>query len=81
MATKVTKTTTKGQITLPSEWRKQFATNNFVMKFDADMLVIKPVLIEEIGSEDVIFDADRDNSGNGVPLDEMIKLLKKVKNG
>lgn len=81
MTTKITKTTSKGQITLPSEWRNQFDTNNFLLEIKAEMIVIKPITIEEVGSEDVIFDANRDNQGKGVPVDEMIKLLKKIKNG
>jgi hypothetical protein len=31
--------------------------------------------------EEVIFDAERDNSGKGIPVDEMIKTLKKIKHG
>jgi hypothetical protein len=30
---------------------------------------------------EVIFDAERDNSGKGIPVDEMIKMLKKIKHG
>lgn len=81
MNTKVTKTTSKGQITLPSEWRKQFETNNFLMEIKANQIVVKPVLIEEISSEELIFDADRDNNGKGIPVDEIISLLENELDG
>ncbi|PIZ72906.1 hypothetical protein COY06_06050 [Candidatus Peregrinibacteria bacterium CG_4_10_14_0_2_um_filter_41_8] len=76
MKTKITKTTSKGQITLPSEWRSQFLTDNFLLEMDGHKLVVKPINVEE-----VIFDAAMDKEGKGVSIDEMIKLLKKAKTG
>lgn len=81
MTTKLTKTTSKGQITLPSEWRNQFDTDNFILEMDSKKIVIKPITIEEIASEEILFDANRDNQGKGIPVNEMIKLLKKLQNG
>lgn len=31
--------------------------------------------------EKIIFDAEKDNKGKGISVDEMIKTLKKIKNG
>jgi len=61
---------------LPSEWRSQFLTDNFLLEMDGYKLVVKPINVEE-----VIFDAAMDNEGKGVSIDEMIKLLKKAKTG
>lgn len=76
MTSKVVKSTTKGQITLPKSWRSQFDTDNFVLEIDQEHIVIRPLQIEE-----VVFDADRDNEGKGISPEEMIKMLKKIKNG
>ncbi|MFA5947705.1 MAG: hypothetical protein WC806_01910 [Candidatus Gracilibacteria bacterium] len=81
MPTKLAKSTSKGQITLPKEWRDQFKTENFIMEFDPKQIVIKPIQINELASEEIIFDADIDNNGKGISPDEMIKMLKKIKNG
>lgn len=82
MASKVVKSTSKGQITLPMQWRAQFNTDNYLLKMDEKQIVIKPAYIEkfEVGElEEVVFDAQEDNGGKGISVDEMIKLLKKTK--
>ncbi|MFC1810407.1 AbrB/MazE/SpoVT family DNA-binding domain-containing protein [Patescibacteria group bacterium] len=78
MNPKIVKTTSKGQITLPKEWRTQFETENYVIEMHDKKLVISPIVIKPSQAEEVIFDADRDNNGKGVSIDEMIKLLKKL---
>lgn len=80
MTSKVTRATTKGQITIPKEWRDQFNTDNFLLQMDRHTIVIKPILIEDLEAEEVVFDADRDNGGKGVSPDEMIKMLRKIQN-
>lgn len=80
MTTKLTKSTTKGQITLPKEWRDHFDTDNFLLMIDERKIIIKPILLDELEDEEIIFDADRDNNGKGVPMEEMIKMLKKIRN-
>lgn len=82
MASKVVKSTSKGQITLPMQWRAQFNTDNYLLKMNEKQIVIKPAYIEkfEVGElEEVVFDAQEDNGGKGISVDEMIKLLKKTK--
>lgn len=81
MASKIVKGTSKGQITLPMEWRKQFNTDTYMIEFDKKQVVIKPVDLKALQDEGVLFDADRDNDGKGIPLEEMIRLLKKIENG
>jgi bifunctional DNA-binding transcriptional regulator/antitoxin component of YhaV-PrlF toxin-antitoxin module len=78
MATKITKCTTKGQITLPKEWRDQFKTEDFMIECGQKQLVT-PINLSEL-QEEVVFDAERDNGGKGVSVDEMIKTLNKIKN-
>lgn len=51
------------------------------MEIKANQIVVKPVLIEEISSEELIFDADRDNNGKGIPVDEIISLLENELDG
>lgn len=81
MVQKVVKSTVKGQITLPKKWRNQFDTDNYVMEIDNARVTIIPLTLKNYSSEEVIFDAERDNDGKGVSIDEMIRLLKKVQNG
>lgn len=78
MTSKVVKSTIRGQITLPKEWRSQFKTDNFLLKAESNKLVVVPIKIEELEAEEVIFDAERDNKGKGVSLDKMLNLLKKI---
>jgi len=80
MSSKVSKCTQKGQITLPKDWRDQFKTDSFMIEYDQKKLIITPVDLSSL-QEEVIFDADRDNAGKGIPIDDMIKALKKIKNG
>lgn len=77
MSSKIIKGTSKGQITLPMEWRKKFNTDTYVLSFDSKRVVIKPIDLKALEDEEVLFDAVRDNGGKGVPVDEMIKLLNK----
>ena len=80
MTSKIIKSTTKGQITLPKQWRGQFNTDNFLLLINQHQIIVKPVKIDTV-EEEVIFDADRDNAGKGITPDAMIKMLKKIKNG
>jgi len=80
MDMKIVKSTAKGQITLPKGWRDRFGTDNFILEIAQEQILVRPISIEKLRSEDVIFDADRDNNGNGVPISEMLRLLKKIRN-
>lgn len=82
MTSRVVKSTSKGQITLPVRWRAQFNTENYLLKMDEKQIVIKPAYIEkfEVGElEEVVFDAQEDNNGKGISVGEMIKSLEKSK--
>ncbi len=78
----IVKTTTKGQITLPSAWRKQFQTNQFILSYDGDVMKIQPIDLDKIlkkeKGEKVIFNAIRDNNGRGVKAKDLLKVLKKI---
>lgn len=80
MTSKIVTPTSKGQITLPKEWRNQFKTGNYILETSDREITIKPVYIET-DNEEVLFDADRDNKGKGITPDEMIKMLKKIQRG
>ena len=80
MTTKLVKSTPKGQITLPKIWRKKFNTDSFILTMKESTIEIKPVDLEELTeSDEVIFDAKRDNGGKGITPDEMISMLKKIR--
>ena len=78
----ILKATSKGQITLPAAWRKQFKTDQFALTFKDDLIKIKPVkldgIFEEKEGDKIIFNADRDNNGKGIEAGEFIKILHKV---
>lgn len=78
MSPKVVRSTSKGQITLPKSWRSRFKTDNYLLQMEDFQIVIKPLALDDMASEKIIFDADRDNKGKGIPVKQMIKLLKKL---
>ncbi len=78
MTRTILKSTERGQITLPHKWREHFATNSYLVEMYDDKLIIVPFNLNEAVEEEVLFDADRDNNGNGVSPDEMIKAIKKI---
>ncbi len=43
--TKILTATTKGQVTLPAIWRKKFNTNQFLVNFNNNKLIIEPISI------------------------------------
>lgn len=78
MTSKILKSTERGQITLPKQWRDSFGTNNYVVHINKKTLVITPLQFDMDEDEEVIFDADRDNDGKGISLDSMITMLTKI---
>ncbi len=49
---KIVKATSRGQITLPAEWRREFKTDQFIMICKKDGIKIKPVNVNEILMEE-----------------------------
>jgi len=82
--TKIVKATSKGQITLPMEWRKKFDTDQFVLTCENDYVKIRPIELEKVlglGGEkgwQTVFNADQDNNGKGIESGEFLKILKKI---
>ena len=81
MARKVVKSTSRGQITLPKTWRSNFNTDCYLIEMKDDVLIVTPVDVEDLQSEEVLFDADRDNHGHGISVDDMIETLQTIRNG
>lgn len=80
---KIQRVTERGQITLPISWRRRYGSKNIIVKEHANKLEITPLLTED-EIEDAkdsawvtIFDAVRDNRGNGIPAKELIATLRK----
>jgi AbrB family looped-hinge helix DNA binding protein len=77
--TTITKATTKGQITIPAQWRNNFETNMFMITSKEGVLEIKPFFINDIKeSEYTVFDAIKDNKGKGIKAKDLVKLLKET---
>ncbi len=76
----ITKITSKGQITLPAKWRRNFSTNQYIIEEKKDRLEIKPLILKELykKNEYTVFDAIRDNKGKGIKAKDLIKILKKT---
>jgi bifunctional DNA-binding transcriptional regulator/antitoxin component of YhaV-PrlF toxin-antitoxin module len=76
----IVKSTSKGQITLPAKWRRNFSTNNFVIQEKGDSLEIKPLILESTKEveEYTVFDAIRDNEGKGIKAKDLLKIIKKT---
>ncbi len=81
MIRKILKSTERGQITLPKQWRERFETDSYFIEMHEDRMVIVPFRLDEIAGEEVLFDADRDNDGQGVSPDAIIEALKQLQNG
>lgn len=75
----IVKATSRGQITLPSKWRKNFSTDNFIIKEKEDILEIRPVNIESLEKEEyTVFDALRDNKGKGIKAEKLLEILNNI---
>ncbi len=51
-----------------------------MIQYDQKKLIITPVDLSPL-QEEVLFDAEKDNNGKGIAGADMIKMLKKIKNG
>ena len=76
----IAKATTKGQITLPVQWRKNFSTNRFFIKTKGYVLEIRPLDLAKLESQNdyTVFDAIRDNQGRDLEANDLIKILKNI---
>ncbi len=73
------KITSKGQITLPVAWRTRMGTNAILVAEEGDSLRISPARFAQDEKEYTVFDAIRDNNGKGVPADDIVRILKKLR--
>lgn len=74
---KIQRVTSKGQITLPSVWRKEFGTDQVVVTTKGGKVEVSP-LRRSREDEYTVFDAIRDNKGKGIRAEDFIKILKKI---
>lgn len=77
---KIQRVTSKGQITLPIAWRRKMGNATAItVEMKDDSLIITPLRTEDDRDEEwvTLFDAVRDNNGKGIPVDDMIALVKK----
>ena len=73
--------TSRGQVTLPAAWRKQFNTNNYLLQWSNKTLEIQPIDIKELvegKNEITIFDADKDNDGKELSGTELRKIITEL---
>lgn len=79
MVTKtIQRATSRGQITLPARWREKFNTNQFLVEAEETFLKIVPIDTDDLGEYEVVFDADRDNSGEDILAEEIINMIDKI---
>lgn len=85
MTNTVVKTaTSKGQITIPKDWRDDFGTNDYIMQRKGMKITIMPIKLDEEveeleeENETVLFDAKRDNEGKGLSPRYLINLIEKI---
>ena len=85
----ILKATSKGQVTIPAKWRKQYDTNQYIAIKKKNGILLSPFKInlddiEEVDEpihmegDEIIFCADRDNNGEPIDVDDLIKVLKKI---
>ncbi len=77
---RISKITSKGQITLPASWRKHATTDQVLIREKEGTLEITPFYIARIkkNAEYTVFDAIRDNKGKGIKAKDLLKILKKI---
>lgn len=76
----IVKATSKGQITLPANWRKRVATDQFLIQEKKGVLEIIPLDMKKVSKKEnwvVLFDADRDNNGKPILGRELVKAIQK----
>ena len=78
--TTIVKATTKGQITLPARWRRNFSGSQYIIRTKKNSLEILPLDLKKISfqGEYTVFDAIRDNKGKGLKAKDLVKILKKT---
>ena len=74
---KIQRVTSKGQITLPAAWRKEFAGDQVMVMTAGDKVEISPVRLAR-DNEYTVFDAIRDNKGKGIKAKDLAKMLRKI---
>ncbi|GMX58625.1 MAG: hypothetical protein MCSN_2790 [Candidatus Microsyncoccus archaeolyticus] len=75
----IVKTTSRGQITIPAKWRRNFNTNNYILEEKKDVLEIRPLKEEALEKEEyTVFDAIRDNKGKGIKAEDLVKILEEL---
>lgn len=76
------KATSKGQITLPAKWRKNFKTDRYLVREKAGKLEISPIDLDDLEDESgwtTVFNAARDNRGKGVDARDLLQALREIK--
>ena len=74
---KIQRVTSKGQITLPAVWRREFGTDQVVVTARGGKVEIAPVRRSR-EDEYTVFDAIRDNKGKGIKAEDLVKMLNKI---
>ena len=76
---KIQKVTSRGQITLPVDWRRKTNTDIIALRTRGDLIEISPIRLEKNGvSEYSVFDAIRDNKGKGIKAADLVNILNKI---
>jgi len=78
--TTVLKATSRGQITLPAKWRKNFKTDRFTARIRERSIEIQPLTVvsSKTSRECTVFNAIRDNKGKGLKAKDLVRILKQT---
>lgn len=74
---KIQRVTSKGQITLPVVWRREFSADQVVVTARGGKIEIAPVRHVH-DNEYTVFDAIRDNKGKGIKAGDLVRMLDKI---
>lgn len=75
---KIQKITSKGQVTLPVAWRRATGAETITVTTKGNLIEIMPAKLQTDDGY-TVFDAIRDNKGRGIKVDDLIKILEKLK--
>lgn len=73
------KITSKGQITLPVAWRDRVGASAILVASEGDSLRISLTRFEQDEEEYSVFDAICDNNRKGLPAEDVVRILKKLR--
>jgi len=74
---KIQRVSERGQITLPKKWREYYPSDSVELELqDSGELIIRPI-IPLAANEESLWNAVRDNNGEGIAMEDFAEALRK----